>query len=122
MLENQKCILVYGLGDYELKELQVSNHKLINITAEMAGMKLRDILSGLRFETVNKFLPQEKVVILNNFSDEEIYQMVKVIRVIVKNVILATVTPTSIEWNFSDLLQHLIEEREWYRKQQKGRV
>lgn len=122
MLENQKCILVYGLADYELKELQLSNHKLINVTTEMAGMKLKDILSGLRFETVDKFLPQEKVVIFNNFSDEEVYRMIKIVRVIVKNVILATVTPTSIEWNFNYLLQHLIAEREWYKKQQKGRV
>lgn len=122
MLENQKCILVYGLEDYELRELQLSNHKLVNVTREMAGMKLKDILSGLRFETVDKFLPEEKVVIFNNFSDEEIYQMIKIVRAIVKNVILATVTPTSIEWNFNYLLQHLIEEREWYKKQQKGRV
>ena len=34
--------------------------------------------------------------------------------------VLAVVTPMSRNWSFKYLMNHLLEEREWYRKQQKG--
>lgn len=116
MLQNQKCILIYGLSNKEKDELSNSNIKLITITTEMTNMKLGDIINGLRFETVDKFLPQEKVVIFNNFDDEELHGLIKVVKAIVEKPIMAVVTPTSIEWSFKELLTHLIEEREWYKR------
>ncbi|GFP78069.1 DUF3783 domain-containing protein [Clostridium fungisolvens] len=121
MLENQKCILVYGLEKEELKQLELTNNKIIVITTEMVDMKIKDLISGLKFETVDKALPQEKVLIFNNFEDKELQEYIKIVRAIVKESILAVVTPTSSEWTFSYLIEHLIEEREWYKKQ-KGRV
>lgn len=115
MLKNQKCILAYGLTNKEKDELEGLNIKIISITTEMASMKLRDIINGFRFETVDKFLPQEKVVIFNSFEDEELQGLIKVIKAIVEKPIMAVVTPTSIDWSFKDLINHLIEEREWYK-------
>ena len=43
---------------------------------------------------------------------------VKKIKEILKPVpIMAVVTETSIDWEFKYLVDHLMEEREWYRKQ-----
>ena len=32
--------------------------------------------------------------------------------------IMAVVTPTSIEWTFDYLLEHLMEEREWFKQKE----
>lgn len=116
MLENQKCILTYGLEEEQLNELQLTGVKVLEITTEMSGMKLNDVLKGLKFEIFDNNLPQEKVVLFNSFSDEELHKMIKVVKATVGSTILAVVTPTSAEWSFSYLLEHLIEEREWYSK------
>lgn len=122
MLNNSKAILTYGLSEKEKKDFQATGHKIINITDEMASMKVKDILDGLKFEVVSKNNFEEKVVIFNNFPDEEIREMVSISRVIVENPIMAVVTETSKEWQFSYLVEHLIEEREWHRKMQGGRA
>ena len=57
-----------------------------------------------------------------HFSDLEIKSAITEIRKRFKGGIFAAVTPTSIEWKFSYLVEHLIEEREWYLKSQKGRA
>ncbi|MGG5463246.1 DUF3783 domain-containing protein [Clostridium sp. B9] len=122
MLNNSKAILTYGLNEKEKKDFQATGHKIINITDEMASMKVKDILDGLKFEVVSKNNFEEKVVIFNNFPDEEIREMVSIARVIAENPIMAVVTDTSKEWQFSYLVEHLIEEREWHRKMQGGKA
>ena len=122
MLSNNKCILVYNLPKDEVNELKNNGFKLIEISKEMSEMTIFDILHGLRFETVNVELPKETVILFNDFSDLEIKLAISEIRKRFKGGIFATVTPTSIEWKFSYLVEHLIEEREWYLRNQKGRA
>ena len=65
----------------------------------------------------NTELPHEKLLLFNNYKDKELYDLIDSIREIKStDTILAAVTPTSINWTVSYLLQHLIEEREAYRK------
>ena len=72
MLNNSKAILTYGLNEKETKDFQATGHKVINISNEMASMKVKDILEGLKFEVVSKKNFDEKVVIFSNFPDEEL--------------------------------------------------
>lgn len=122
MLSNNKCILAYCLPEEELNSLKENGFKVIEISAEMAEMTISNILDGLRFETVNANLPNETVILFNDFSDEEIKEAVSSIRQRFKGGIFAAVTPNSIKWKVSYLVEHLIEEREWYLKSQKGRA
>ena len=122
MLSNNKCILVHNVPEDEINELKDDGFKIIEVSDEMTEMTILDILNGLRFETVNADLPKEAVIIFNDFSDEEIKLTITDIRKRFKEGIFAAVTPTSIEWKFSYLLEHLIEEREWYLRSQKGRA
>ena len=122
MLSNNKCILIYNLPENESNELKNNGFKLIEISKEMSEMTISDILNGLKFETVNSNLPNETVILFNNFSDLEIKSAITEIRKRFKGGIFAAVTPTSIRWKFSYLVEHLIEEREWYLKSQKGRA
>ena len=122
MLSNNKCILVQNVPEEELKELKNGDFKIIEVSREMVEMTVFDILNGLRFETVNADLSNEAVILFNGFSDEEIKLAITTIRKRYKEGIFAAVTPTSIEWKFSYLLEHLIEERDWYFRNQKGRA
>ncbi|MGL5243558.1 MAG: DUF3783 domain-containing protein [Sarcina sp.] len=48
--------------------------------------------------------------------------MVGVVKGIVQSPILAVVTQQSSEWEFINLANHLIEERNWHMKCEEGRV
>lgn len=122
MLSNNKCILVHSIPEEELKELRNDGFKVVEVSKEMAEMTVFDILNGLRFETVNANLPNEAVILFNGFSDQEIKLAITAIRKRYKEGIFAAVTPSSIQWKFSYLVQHLIEEKEWYLRNQKGRA
>lgn len=122
MLNNSKAILTYGLNEKETKDFQATGHKVINISSEMASMKVKDILDGLKFEVVSNKNFDEKVIIFSNFPDEELQMMVSIAKVIAENPIMAVVTETSKEWQFNYLVEHLIEEREWHRNMQGGRA
>ncbi|GAA0086082.1 DUF3783 domain-containing protein [Clostridium sp. MB05] len=121
MLDNNKCILAYNIPEKELNILKEEGFKLIVISHDMVEMTIRDILNGLKFETFNQNIRMESVILFNNFSDDELNKTIKSIRQKFKGGILATVTPTSMEWKFNYLVEHLVEEREWYLKHQKGR-
>jgi Domain of unknown function (DUF3783) len=121
MLDNNKCILVYNVPEEKLDFLISEGYKVLTVEKEMLNMTVRDVLDGLRFETVNTEEFNESLILFNNFPDEELRGLIKKVRENIKGGILATVTENSIEWKFNYLLEHLIEEREWYLKQQKGR-
>ena len=122
MLSNNKCILVYNAPEEEIKVLKNEGFKIIEVLEEMGKMTVSDILGGLKFETINNDMPRETVILFNDFSDKEISLVIKSIRQRFKGGIFAAVTPSSIEWKFSYLVEHLIEEREWYLNNQKGRA
>ena len=121
MLNNNKCILAYNFSEFELNILKNGNIKVIEISSEMIEMTIKDILGGLRFKTFNPNPIKEKTILFNNFTDDELQPAIKVIRQKIKGGLLAVVTPTTIDWKFSYLVKHLIEEREWFLNQQKGR-
>lgn len=122
MLDNNKCILVYNVLEADLKAIEKEGYKVIIVKDDMTNMTIKDILEGLKFETFNPKSINESVILFNNFLDEELKTCIKKIRETVKGGILATVTEHSINWEFNYLAEHLAEEREWYLKQQKGRV
>ena len=53
MLENNKCILAYGLSNTELLNLKKLGYKIIEITPEMCEMTLMDVLLGMKLEIFN---------------------------------------------------------------------
>ena len=124
-MENNKCILIYGFNEAEKETLhKIKEEEALpeyrTITDTMTLMTLRSIIDGIKLELVSKPLPEEKVIIFNNLSDNELDNAIKSIRSNLQTKpILAVVTPTSIDWTFADLLEHLIEEREFFRNGQK---
>lgn len=121
-LKNDKLMLIFGFNSSEVDELNRLKIKenlpdVKFITNEMTSMKIKDIIAGFKFEIYGVNLPEEKVILFNNLSDEELDKTLKVLRQNLQvKPIFAVTTATSIEWEFKYLLEHLIEEREWFKK------
>lgn len=121
ILSNDKMMLIYGFSDEDkqlmdsiIKNNQLPSYKVIE--KSMARMKIRDLINNLKLDTYIDALPDEKVILFNNFTDKELDAAINAIRSNSSiKPILAVVTPTSIDWEFKYLLEHLIEEREWYK-------
>jgi hypothetical protein len=127
-LINEKLILAYGLTKEEEERLNslLSKKNILPckiIEKNMGNVTIREMLSPLKCEESciegkesNTELPKEKLLLFSNYKDKELYALIASIREVKPiNTIQAAVTPTSINWTVSYLLQHLIEEREAYR-------
>ena len=119
MLDNNKCILVYGLSNNDLEYIKKLQYKIIEITPEMCEMTLKDVLLGMRLEIFNSDPIKEKVILYNNLSQFEVRKAVNDTRENIKDGILAVVTEQSINWKISYLIKHLRDEKEWYSKVRK---
>jgi hypothetical protein len=122
MAISDKCILAYGLNAEEIKKIENQNIKVIEINDNMTSMKLEDILSEDTNEDSYDKLPlTEKALIFNGFKDEQLKFTIRYIRGFIKGGVLAVSTAQNYKWTFKYLLEHLVEEREWFETQQKGR-
>ena len=119
MLDNNKCILVYGLTKDEIQWLNDLMGGVINISPDMCEMTVKEVLEGLRFEIINNNPIKEKAIIYNNFPESELREAIALTRTKIKGGVLAMVTPNSINWTFNYLINHLIEEREWHLRNRK---
>lgn len=119
MINNNKCILVYGLSNVDLEYMKRLNYRIIEITPEMCEMTLRDILSGLRLDIFNNSSLKEKVILYNNLTEIEMKEVIKDTREGIKDGILAVVTEQSINWKLNYLIKHLKNEKDWYSKVRK---
>ncbi|MCI5725921.1 MAG: DUF3783 domain-containing protein [Clostridium sp.] len=113
MLNNNKCILVYNISEEEYKALGIFNTRIIVVTKEMLKMKVSDAILGLNIPIYNNLDIEEKVILFNNYADEELQVTIKLLRTFITGGILAVVTPTSSKWTFEYLIKHLIAERKF---------
>ncbi|MCB2294913.1 DUF3783 domain-containing protein [Clostridium algoriphilum] len=119
---NEKLILAYGLTNIEEKELNslLSIQNILPckvIKNNMGDFTIKEILSNIEGKESNIELPHEKLLLFNGYSDKRLYDLIDSLKQIKSaDTILAAVTPTSIKWTISYLMQHLIGEREAYRK------
>ncbi|MEY8000820.1 DUF3783 domain-containing protein [Clostridium sp. Mt-5] len=123
--QNNRTILMYGFDKNTEKIIEkigknfnVDNFKVIK--NHMTGVKIRDILEGNLKEQDNFYDVQEKVVLFNDLTDRQISGIMSELKSKVnERPILAVVTETSIDWSFNYLLDHLLQERAWFEKNNK---
>ncbi|QGU93952.1 DUF3783 domain-containing protein [Clostridium bovifaecis] len=123
--ETEKTLLICGFNDEEestlrklLEENSLPQHKVIK--DNMADITIGDILSDVDSSGEGYNLPKEKIVLFNKCQDDEVMRCMKVIKAnFTEKPIFAMVTPTSIQWKFKDLLEHLMQERKWYENRTK---
>ena len=122
---SRRSIIVFGFNDVEKSKLMAIANKYrsetIIIENNMMNLKMEEIVHGLKLnksmiEGKKENLINEKVILFNDFKEEDLNKIIGDIRVCKDlNCILAVVTPTSINWTFEYLVNHLIEEREWFK-------
>ena len=120
MAISDKCILAYGLNEEEIKKIEIQKIKVIEITNDMTSMKLEDIICGnISENTCDNLQLNEKALIFNGFKDEQLKVTIRYIRGFVKGGVLAVSTAQNYKWTFKYLLEHLVEEREWFEASKK---
>ena len=119
MAVNYKCILAYGLSNEQIDKIKKRRIRMKIVTNNEGGMKIKDLLNNNTEENKNyEELPQnEKAIIFNGYNDKELRSEIKFIRSFVDGGVLAVVTEQSEGWTFKYLVEHLIEEREFYKSQ-----
>ena len=124
-LTNNKRMLIYGFNEDEIALIDdlasksgLPKYKVIHDS--MISMKVKDIIKGIKIEIFTDKSIRERVVLFNNLSDDELNISIKEIsKVFNPRPILAVITPTSIEWDVAYLINHLVEEREWFKNQKR---
>lgn len=127
VLDNKKCMLVYGMGDSDfrlLKDIVIKNNLpgcVRRIEKYMASMTVKQIIDGFKIEVADEDIPSDEVILFNNFEDAELEHSIRAIKKSsLKDVIMAVVTPNSLNWTFKKLLSNLILEKEWYKNYRGG--
>jgi len=124
-LTNNKKMLIYGFDKNDIAlidELIIKNSvpNYVVIENSMISMKIKDILKGLKIDVFTEKSFSERVILFNNLSDKELNISIKEVSgVLNPRPILAVITPTSIEWDAAYLIEHLVEEREWFKSHNK---
>lgn len=122
-MDNKKLILSYGFDFGEMSKIQkiakdVNLSSVKTVKATMGKMAVKDIINGSIFEVYDCKTPKVKVILLNNFSDYELEKAISMFRASFSEMpILAIVTESSINWTFEKLVNHLDEERQWHKMQ-----
>lgn len=125
-MDNNSKTLIYGFNNEKIekiKDILESNNisPVLVIKESMANMKISDIISGLDMPTYDVKLPDERLVLFNNVSDKKIEKAIKLVRPEAdKAPIFAAVTPVSKNWSLKYLIEHMIDERQWYIDNAKG--
>lgn len=127
-LVKDKVLLTFSLTKEEIDVLNEHFNKegakpCVVIESSMSNCTLKEILQGEDKNYSKEQLPLEKVIIFNNFEGENLHKAVTQVRALLQSrPILATITPVSINMKFKDVLEHLIEEREFHKKNSKNKI
>lgn len=116
-----RCIVAYGFNDDEIKKLKIYVTGVKEVSNNMLDLKIKDIIKG---ETEGNYVDEpfnEKVVLFNSYPDNEVRSAVKKLREVFPGIILAMVTPLSINWSFKYLMSHLLQEKEMEKNNMNGR-
>ncbi len=116
-----KKIILGGWSENELDEIfKLSNDaNFITVNNSNLDNNIFDILEGNLNEKKGEQL-YEKIIIFHKFSKEEVFEFIKKFKKLkLQSPIFAVVTQHSINWKLNYLLEHLIEEREFFRKRKK---
>jgi len=127
-LVKDKVLLTFSLTKEEIEVLNEHFNKegakpCVVMESSLANYTLKEILEGEAKNYPKEELPLEKIIIFNNFEGEKLHKAVTEVRALLQSrPILATITPVSINMKFKDVLEHLIEEREFHKKNSKNKI
>lgn len=111
MINKKRCALAYGFNEDELKKLKIYLTSVREVEDKNLDLKINDLINETMEGNYTEEPFDEKVVIFNSYGDNEIRSAVRKLRTVFPGIILAVVTPASINWSFKYLMSHLLEEK-----------
>jgi len=121
-MERIRSIVAYGFDKEEknLLEMLRIRHKvkkIICLSDKMGDSILKNILNEVFIISDEVNLPNEKLLIFDQFSRRDLSIIVDAVKSTIPGypIIMAEITPISINWSIKYLLQHLIQEREEFK-------
>ncbi len=115
--EGKTCILVHGYDPIGLNAIKkyaaaLNIEEIINIRVDQTNNTLKQLIDGTGNVSANAIPLPSPAIVLNAVSSAELNQFVHNFKTLgLPRCLFAVVTPTSINWNFSDLVSDLLEER-----------
>ena len=115
--EGRECILTYGFIGKDLQMLKaycamMGIRDIIEIKQDTLDVKIQDILEDNVVKNEAEPGPKERAIIFNAFSGQKLNTFIGNFKNTgITQPLLATVTATSIQWKFRDLVTELQRER-----------
>lgn len=111
MINKKRCVLAYGFNEAEIKKLKIYVTSVREVENKCLDLKINDLINEVSEGGYEGETFEEKVVLFNSYGDNEIRSVVRKLREVFPGIILAVVTPASINWSFKYLMSHLLEEK-----------
>ncbi len=115
--EGRECILTYGFGGKDLQVLKgycamIGIRDIIEVKQDMLDVKIQDILDDNVTRQETQPGPKDRAIVFNAFSGKKLNTFIGNFKSTgIKQPLLATVTQTSMGWQFRDLVEELQRER-----------
>ena len=94
---------------------------IVDIKQDMLDIKIQDILEDKIAKKEGEEGPKDRAIVFNAFSGQKLNTFIGNFKSTgITQPLLATVTPTSIEWEFRDLIVELQRERAAIAKSSQG--
>ncbi|QUH27667.1 DUF3783 domain-containing protein [Vallitalea guaymasensis] len=115
--EGRNCILIYGYNSEEISTIEKFSlgrgiDECVVVTDDMLGNKIKDIIENNIIPVKYKTGIKSKTIVFNALSNKEVHSFINLFKDTgLKKPIYAVATPTSVKWQFGELIKELIKER-----------
>lgn len=116
--QGRECILVYGFGVKDFSKLKnycmmMGIRDIIQVDKDMLNEKVQNILENEIEKSECKEAPIDRAIIMNAFSGQKLHAFLgNFKRTGLQRPLIATVTPTSLNWTVLELVSELQKERQ----------
>lgn len=125
-VQGRECLLVYGIEGKDYIKLKnycsmMGIRDIIQIDKGMLGKKIKNILEDRLEGSVCEEDILEKAIVINAFPGQKLHVFLSNFsKTGLSRPLMATVTPTSINWTVKDLILELQKEREAIKKNEQA--
>ncbi len=120
MLHNTYMILLIGFEKEDIDRIKDSlkDSEVFTLSQDSRNVVLKDIIENVGGYLGDCNWSDTKFVLMHDIDNEGIKRTLSVFKNLeMRDAIFATTTPTSLTWKLNDLLNELIEEHEYFKKQ-----
>ena len=126
--EGKTCLLIYGYDALALNSIKkyaadMGLDDIIEVKKDQTSNTLRQLIEGTGNLSTKAEAPASPAIVLNAVSNAELNGFVHNFKTLgLPRCLFAMVTPTSINWQFKELIKDLLEERAMFEKMRREQL